>query len=165
MKKVSLALSAGTKSITRLPDTNQQANPNGDIYITLRSFYRPALFKTMADSTNRASSNRSKRQALRFSAVQHPISYKTEFEDGKGVIDNVSSGGCAISDLSIPLNIQEKVLIILKLEGEENTFEIGARVLRVEKGHAALQFTDIDDHISEQLVKFFARRQRASLSG
>lgn len=110
-------------------------------------------------------SNRSKRQALRFSAVDHPVSYKTEFEDGEGIIDNVSSGGCAISGPSVPLNIQEKVLIILKLEDDEEIFEIGARVLRVEKGHAALQFTDIDEHKSGQLVRYFARKQRARLSG
>ncbi len=117
----------------------------------------------MADETNR-DSGRSKRQALRFTAVEHPVSYKTEFEDGEGVIDNVSSGGCAVRELSVPLNISEKVLIILKLKGDEDTYEIGARVLRVESGYAALQFTDIDDHKSGQLVKFFARKQRARLS-
>lgn len=107
---------------------------------------------------------RSKRQALRFSAAGHPVDYRTEFENGRGIIENVSSGGCALSSLTIKLNLQEKILIILKLDENEDAFEIGARVLRIEDNHVALQFTDIDEYKSEQLVKYFARKQREKLT-
>lgn len=105
---------------------------------------------------------RSKRQALRFSVVEYPVKYKTEFDDGGGVIDNVSSGGCAISQLTVPLTQHEKILILLGLD--EDVLEIGARVLRVEDRYAAVQFINIDDNKREQVVKFFAKRQRTRLS-
>lgn len=69
-----------------------------------------------------------------------------------------------MTSLTVKLNIQEKILIILNLDGMEDAFEIGARVLRIEDNCVAVQFTDIDERKGEQLVKYFARKQREKLS-
>ena len=70
-----------------------------------------------------------------------------------------------MSELTVPLSSNEKILILLKLENDENAVEIGARVLRVDKRQAAVQFSNIDDDKRAQLVKFFARKQKARLPG
>jgi c-di-GMP-binding flagellar brake protein YcgR len=122
------------------------------------------LLRTQNPAVNHATmsqqNTRSKRQALRFSAAGHPVEYKTEFENGRGIVENVSSGGCAMSSLTVKLNVQEKILIILNLDENEDAFEVGARVLRIEDSYVAVQFTDIEEGKREQLVKYFARKQR-----
>lgn len=103
---------------------------------------------------------KSKRQALRFTATGHPVRYKAEFEDGKALIENVSKGGCAMSALDVALSSEEKILLLLNLD--EDILEIGAKVIRVEDGAVAVQFTDITEDYGEKIVKYFAKKQRES---
>jgi c-di-GMP-binding flagellar brake protein YcgR len=108
------------------------------------------------------SREKSKRQALRFTGAGHPVRYKTEFEDGKALIDNVSTGGCAMSGLDVTLSSDEKILLFLDLN--EDILEIGAKVIRVEEPAVAVKFTDIDEDYSSKIVKYFARKQREGRS-
>ena len=101
---------------------------------------------------------KSKRQALRFTATGHPVRYKTEFEDGEAVIENVSTGGCAMSGLDVALSSEQKILLLLTVN--EDTLEIGAKVIRVEDLTIAVQFTDITEDYSSKIVKYFAKKQR-----
>jgi c-di-GMP-binding flagellar brake protein YcgR len=101
---------------------------------------------------------KSKRQALRFTAPGHSIRYKTEFEDGSASIENVSTGGCAMSGLDVPLSFEEKILLLLELS--EEILEIGAKVIRVEDNAVAVQFTDITEEYSSKIIKYFAQKQR-----
>lgn len=105
---------------------------------------------------------KSKRQALRFSVSEHPVRYKTEFEDGSAVMENVSTGGCAMSSLNVQLSLQEKILLLFDLD--EDPIEIGAEVVRIENNTTAVQFTDLAEDYSSKLVKYFARKQRSSRS-
>lgn len=104
---------------------------------------------------------RSKRQALRFAVEGFEVRYKTEFADGKGALENISSGGCAMKDLSLSLTLQEKILVILELDDAE-TIEIGARVRRLDEGHVAIEFTDLAESKRSKIVKYFARKQRVA---
>jgi len=104
------------------------------------------------------SREKSKRQALRFAVTGHPVRFKTEFEDGKAYIENVSTGGCAMSGLDVTLAFEEKILLLLDLN--EDILEIGARVIRVDEPAVAVQFTDITDDYSSKIVKYFAKKQR-----
>ena len=65
-----------------------------------------------------------------------------------------------MSSLEVQLSHKEKILLLLDLE--EDTIEIGARVIRVEESRVAVQFTDITEENSLKLVKYFARKQRAA---
>ncbi len=84
--------------------------------------------------------------------------YKTEFEDGQAFIENVSTGGCAMSGLDVKLSFEEKILILLNLN--EEILEIGAKVIRVEDRTVAVQFTDITEDYGSKIVKYFAKKQR-----
>ena len=101
---------------------------------------------------------KSKRQALRFTVTGHPVRYKTEFDDGKAFIENVSTGGCAISGLDVVLSVEEKILLLFNLN--EDIYEIGAKVIRVDESAVAVQFTDITEECRSRIVKYFARKQR-----
>lgn len=106
------------------------------------------------------SSSSSKRLALRFPVQAHPLRYKTEFEDGGGVMENISTGGCAVAELTLPLTLHEKVLVIFDLEEDEDAMEIAARVVRVETRYVALQFITLDEAKGKRMVKFFAQKRR-----
>jgi hypothetical protein len=103
----------------------------------------------------------SKRQALRFAGDDHPILFKTEFEDGEGLIANISARGCAIRAATLPLAFQEKILIALKMKDDE-IIEIGARVIRVEGETVAVQFIHLEEEDKLRIVKFFAGKQRSA---
>jgi len=105
----------------------------------------------------------SKRLALRFPVQAHPLRYKTEFEDGSAVIENVSSGGCAIAELTLPLALHEKVLVIFDLEKDGDVMEIAARVVRVEKRYVALRFFALDEAKCKRMVTFFAQKRRQGM--
>ncbi len=102
----------------------------------------------------------SKRQGLRFSGGGFGFSYKTEFEEGSGELANISAGGCAASHVSIPLALQEKILLILPVEDGGEDVEIGARVIRIDGTITALIFEQIGEESKERIIRFFARRQR-----
>lgn len=106
----------------------------------------------------------SKRFSLRFSGGRQKLRFKTEFEDGEAIIDNISAGGCALSEISAPLVVNEKILLILELDGAENEkTEIGARVVRDDQQNIAVKFDDISNEAKSELVKFFAQMQRANM--
>ncbi|MEE4241452.1 MAG: PilZ domain-containing protein [Desulfopila sp.] len=104
--------------------------------------------------------SRSKRQALRFLANDHPLSFKTEFEEGQGFFDNISGGGCAARSVTVPLQLREKVLIHFPLEKEGDRVEIGARVVRIDGDNVAFQFNYLSEKDKQRIVKYFAEKQR-----
>jgi len=103
----------------------------------------------------------SKRQGLRFMAEDFGFRYKTEFEEGGGVLANISGGGCAARNLSVPLALQEKVLLILPVDDGEEAVEVGARVIRVDGSITALIFEQVGEENKQRIIRFFARRQRS----
>ncbi len=107
-----------------------------------------------------SSNSGSKRLSLRFNAGGHTLRYKTEFEDGTGVIENISAGGCALKTVDIALVLHEKILLLLSVDPQEEVVEIGAQVVRVEDDSIAVQFTDISEEKKQQIVKYFAGLQR-----
>lgn len=108
--------------------------------------------------------NQSKRQSLRFSVSSYVIWVKTEFEDYTAELINISQGGCAIRKPAPDLQLDEKVLLMFGLSDQEQPMEIGAHVIRLEDRDCALKFTDITEEKKQQLVKYFAARQRQNSS-
>jgi c-di-GMP-binding flagellar brake protein YcgR len=112
----------------------------------------------------REHNSRSKRQALRFSVKEHSLRFKTEFEEGSGFFENISGGGCAVRSTTVPLTLWEKVLLLLPLEHDEEYIEIGAKVVRIEGDIVAFQFVYLSEDDKQKIVKFFAGKQRSSVS-
>jgi c-di-GMP-binding flagellar brake protein YcgR len=103
---------------------------------------------------------RSKRANLRFNGGLKPVSYKTEFEDGIAKLINISAGGAALIEASLPLSINTKILITLESLGTKTPFEIQALVLRAEGATFSVKFLLLEDTIKKDLIKYFARMTR-----
>ena len=97
---------------------------------------------------------KSRRKACRFFGDGLPVQYKTRYDDGEAVLRDISTSGCALSSVTIPVVYQEKILIILVLPGEKERVEATGRVTRVEDDHCAVSFTLIEP-VTVKLIQVF----------
>lgn len=102
----------------------------------------------------------SKRSALRFAGYDRPITFRTDYDDGAAQLFNISTSGCAIHHVTLELEIEQKVLLALELDGSSNPLHIRAVVIRIEDGNIALQFQHTDENIKRRIVRFFAQETR-----
>ncbi len=103
---------------------------------------------------------KSKRRALRFPCGHQPVSYKTAYDAGEAVLLNVSTAGCAFEQPSLPLSMQEKVLVSITLLGEDSVFQAQGVVVRVKNGFTAIRFTLLESEDQEQVIKYFSKMMR-----
>lgn len=101
----------------------------------------------------------SRRSSLRFAIDGFFLSFKTEFEDGKALVDNISVGGCSIKESDVELSVGEKVLVIFESMGGD-PIEISGRVIRAAADNSAIEFQVVDDGKKSQLLRFFAFKKR-----
>ncbi len=104
---------------------------------------------------------RSKREALRFRPVAYQVQLRTAYEDLDVFLQNISTHGCALTHVSYPLVLQEKILLVVPLQDE--SVEIGARVVRLEGETVGVKFIQVSESARQRLFSFFARLQRQKL--
>lgn len=102
----------------------------------------------------------SKRDVLRFSGYRKSLSYKTDYEDGEAQLVNISTGGCAISDATIELTVDEKLLISFALENPEKLVEIQAVVVWADTDVFGLKFQHMEGSLKHRILRFFAQENR-----
>ena len=102
----------------------------------------------------------SKRDDLRFPGYDRILSLRTDFEDGTARIVNISTGGCAIDNVTVELAVNQKTLIALVLEDADKPVQIQALVIRSDNAGFALQFRHLLDYQKTLLIRFFARENR-----
>lgn len=107
----------------------------------------------------------SKREALRFPGNDRIITFRTDYEEGEGALLNISNSGCALHRLTVPLEHNEKVLLLLQLDEDQPPTEIMAKVIRQESEITGLHFLNTKDDFRQKLVHFFAKEQRRQESG
>lgn len=103
---------------------------------------------------------RSRRKAYRFSGDRLPVLYKTRLDDGEAVLRDISTSGCALSSVTVPVLLQEKVLVILVLPGENEKIEATGIVTRVEADNFAVSFTLIESATVKLIQTFFFKTLR-----
>ncbi|NNF45642.1 MAG: PilZ domain-containing protein, partial [Desulfofustis sp.] len=86
--------------------------------------------------------------------------YRTAYEDGKALLKNVSTDGCALEWATNPPEVDEKILLIIELEGEDTVVEIQARVMRVEDKDFAVKFMLIEPAAKTRIRNYFSRKSR-----
>ena len=104
----------------------------------------------------------SKRAAFRFRCSKEPVSYRTAYEEGEGVLTNISTEGCAVEWSTNPPELDEKILLSIELEGENRTIEVQAQVVRTEGNDFAAHFTLIEPDARTLIRKYFAVKSRGS---
>ncbi len=102
----------------------------------------------------------SKRSAFRFRCSKEPVTYRTAYEDGEALLKNISTDGCALEWATNPPEIDEKILLIIELEGEDTVVEIQARVVRVEDKDFAVKFMLIEPEARTRIRSYFSRKSR-----
>ena len=107
---------------------------------------------------------KSKRCALRFPCGQQPVSYKTAYDAGDAMLLNVSTAGCAFEQPSLPLSMEEKVLVSIALLGEDSVIQAQGVVVRSGKGFTAIRFTLFEAEDQEQLIKYFSKMMRKEMT-
>jgi hypothetical protein len=104
---------------------------------------------------------KSKRSALRFLGGGLLVSYKTAYDEGEARLQNVSTEGCAIAQVSQSLSVDEKILVSIKMPGVESVFQAQGLVVRVEYGeNTAIRFTLVEAEDQLLLRNYFAKSRR-----
>lgn len=102
---------------------------------------------------------KSKRSSYRFRCADALIQLKTALYDGEAELIDISIEGCAIQNATCPVEVGEKILIIIP-SAEEDAFEMQGEVLREEASGLGICFTLIEEETQLKLRKYFAKRQR-----
>lgn len=103
---------------------------------------------------------RSKRDALRFDGFMRPVRYKTEFEDGQANIVNISTGGCALDQVTVELTERERVLLTITLDSPDDTIDIQAMAIRSDGETSGLKFQRVSEENKQRILHFFASQAR-----
>lgn len=107
---------------------------------------------------------RSKRSHYRFDGGETTVTFKTEFEDGTAKLINISAGGAALVESTLPLTVNTKILITIEDLEAKYPYELQAVVLRVDGSCFSVKFLLLEDDLQKDLLKYFARitRQRTA---
>jgi len=98
----------------------------------------------------------SKRSSLRFRMKEQSVSYKTAYEDGQALLANISTGGCAVSSPTVPVEVGEKLLLSFDIPGLEKSLEMRAVCVRLVRDGFAVRFLGIDTAESNRIIKLLA---------
>lgn len=90
----------------------------------------------------------------------HPVKYKTAYDEGEGALINISSGGCVLESTTLPVSVQEKVFISIKLGRKDSIVEAKAVVVRAEEDQFAVQFTLIEAPAQRLIRTYFIQKLR-----
>jgi hypothetical protein len=105
---------------------------------------------------------KSRRRALRFSC-NHRVRYKTAYDEGEAILINVSTGGCAFQQLSLPLHLQDKILVSITMPGcVTPVFEAQGIVVRVDDDCTAIHFSLVEPDDQIHMRNYFSKQMRKS---
>ncbi|MCK5069698.1 MAG: PilZ domain-containing protein [Desulfocapsa sp.] len=106
--------------------------------------------------------SKSKRNALRLCCNSHVVTYKTAYDEGEACLINISSTGCLFECASLPLSVQEKILIRIKLEDEQSAIEAKAVVVRMDDKQIATEFIIVEPETQNLIRSYFTQKLRNS---
>lgn len=100
-----------------------------------------------------------RRKAIRFAIERRQVEVRSRGESGSAMLIDISTGGCAIAEATIPLSCDDELTLVVRLHkgGEESLmFETAARIVREGDGVLALSFATLDDRQVEELYACLA---------
>lgn len=103
---------------------------------------------------------KSKRSSYRFRCSGEIIHYKTALSDGEAELVDISTDGCALLNITCPVSVGERVLIIIALPEGNSVLEMQGEVLRQEESSCGFRFTLIEEETKLKLRNHFARKIR-----
>lgn len=104
---------------------------------------------------------KSKRSSYRFRCSGETVHYKTALSEGEAELVDISTDGCALLNVTCPVSVGERVLILISLPEDNSVLEMQAEVLRQEESGLGFRFTLIEEETRLKLRNHFARKIRA----
>lgn len=105
---------------------------------------------------------RSKRKSLRFNCCPLPVTYRTAYEDGEGILENISTNGCALKKTTTKLEVGDAFLLLIEDQARDTAIQAQARVVRAEHGAIGACFTRIEPETQRAIRTFFAAMNSGS---
>ena len=87
---------------------------------------------------------KSRRRFYRFDTYRLPVKYRTAYDDGDALLLNISTGGCALENVSTELAVGDRFLLHIEDEKLENPIEAQAEVVRADNNVTAAEFKLIE---------------------
>ncbi len=97
-----------------------------------------------------------KRNGIRFYVNNVPIEYSTDKFCGTGNLVNISTGGCSVESITLPLSIGEEFLMQITFNNQDlihEKFQVNAKVIKVASNSFASKFNGLTDDQKVQLWK------------
>lgn len=101
-----------------------------------------------------------KRSAFRFRGSKEPVTYRTAYEDGEGLLNNISTEGCAVEWATTPPEVGEKILLVLEPGGEGAVIEAQGEVIRVGDKDFAVRFLLIEPDSKRMIRKCYSVKSK-----
>lgn len=106
-------------------------------------------------------SKRSKRAGFRFQLPKRSVTYMANGMLGKGVLANISAGGCALQGTSTTVSVGDQIMVVVERSEGERPLELQGRVVRARENELAAEFVNVDDYSRTELITYFAWAARA----
>ncbi len=104
---------------------------------------------------------KSRRKGFRFGNFEIPVTFKTAYSDGSGLLVNISTGGCCLKKVFPPLELGDTFLLAIAFADGASPIEARSIVLRVEGEYVAAQFVVISAGSQNQIRTCFAGIMRS----
>ena len=146
-----------TAAVAGFPYCTITSHPTGPYHLATNN-NRPKMRTALPGNAKRR--KKSKRNSLRFLCDGRIITYKTAYDEGQACLLNICSGGCACGSASPVPSVQEKVLISITLEDEEDVVEAKAVVVRAVDNQFYLKFILIEPSTQNRIRTYFSWKAR-----
>lgn len=103
---------------------------------------------------------KSKRAAFRYPGRPLKLKYRTAYDEGDAWLTNISTDGCAFESATVPLSVDEKILIKVSPQGTEKSFEAQSLVVRADENGYAIRFILLEPENKTLIRNYFSQKMR-----
>lgn len=129
------------------------------------SGYKADHFHSLSEAEN-ALSQSDRRDSLRFVLHQHSVKFSMNSSDGNGLVQDISTSGCAIKTKGDVPAIHDQIIISITFNSHGElitTLECKAEVIWVDGVVFAMRFADMDNERKEQLWERLVHESKCEL--
>lgn len=127
--------------------------------------YKPLYVNTLEEA-EKILANSTRHNGLCFNKHRQLVDYKINQEEGKGHLIEISTSGCKVQGLTLPLSADKEISIVIPFHQEDHTpssLTFSAKVVQAQDDLFMAHFLDIDDDQKAQLYKCLACEARQDI--
>lgn len=127
--------------------------------------YKPLYVNTLEEAEE-ILANSTEHHGLCFLKHQQPVEYTLNQEKGKGHLVEISTSGCTVQGLTLPLATDKEISIVIPFHQEDHSllsFTFSAKIVQSQEDMFMAQFLDLDDDQKTQIYKCLACEARQDI--